>query len=781
MSLNTFGELLIRLAFALNLLAGFSFLRLAGGHLSYESLARRSYNVFVAVVTVAVALLYFLFFNHEFVFKYVFEYSDSSLPFFYLLSSFWGGQEGTYLLWLFFSALLGYVIIYRGGIYRNWAMVIYTCVNAFFLFIMTELSPFAVLDFWPPEGAGLNPLLQDPWMVIHPPVIFWGYALAAVPFSIALAALILNDYSEWVRRAFPWVGMTAFLLGAGNVMGGYWAYKTLGWGGYWAWDPVENSSFVPWFAALALLHGLIVEKRSGALRRSNILLSAIVFVLVVYGTFLTRSGVLADFSVHSFVDLGTTVYLVGFLILFLIVTLVLFAWRFRTSGGKPIEYNLFSRFFSLVAAEAMLFVFAMIVLFWSSLPVITTYLTNEPRAADIPTYNSFAMPFAVVYALLLAVSPLIGYGSRSMTNWPRKLIITLVVVAALGGGLFYVVLGAGFVFAVVFTLVLTGLVMYFLNEEFRSKAYPALGGFLGTAVLAMLLGVREYMYILLFATAAMAIVTNVSFVIKGFPRGWKYAGGQVAHFGFGLMIIGIVASSAFSTSEQLILPLGKSDSAYNLSVTYRGMANQIMHPNNELILDLNDGSGAEEIRPQLYYSERLNGIMRKPYIHRSFLDDLYFAPQEVREGEAGAGLVLVKGEMKRVGEYEITFDDFVMDQHSDGGGHMSVGARLEVVNGSAVDTVMPVLSMGSAGTSLQADKVVYLDTAGQYPVNITGIQADRGAVVLDIPGLTSDARGEQLALEISRKPLITLVWVGTTFILIGGLIAYFRRRSELEA
>ena len=198
MSDNAPGDLLILLGFVFNLLAGIAFFLAARGNRSRENLAIKSYNLFTVVTTLAVAYLFYLFFTHNYAIKYVFDYSDNSLGFFYLLSAFWGGQEGTYLLWLMFNAFFGYIIIKRGDQYKHWGMVVFTSVNLFFLVILMNLSPFAMLDGRPVDGAGLNPLLQDPWMVIHPPVIFVAYAMAAVPYAFAMAALILRDYSGWL-------------------------------------------------------------------------------------------------------------------------------------------------------------------------------------------------------------------------------------------------------------------------------------------------------------------------------------------------------------------------------------------------------------------------------------------------------------------------------------------------------------------------------------------------------------------------------------------------------
>ena len=186
----------------------------------------------------------------------------------------------------------------------------------------------------PPDGAGLNPLLQDPWMVAHPPVLFIGYAAATVPFAYAIAALLRKDFSTWIERSRRWTLFTMTSLGIGIFLGGYWAYKVLGWGGYWGWDPVENSSLIPWLALVALVHGTLVQRRKGALVRTNIALALASYVLVFYSTFLTRSGVLSNFSVHSFSDLGLSRHLVFFMLFYVVISVFLFVRRFRDMSAK---------------------------------------------------------------------------------------------------------------------------------------------------------------------------------------------------------------------------------------------------------------------------------------------------------------------------------------------------------------------------------------------------------------------------------------------------------------
>lgn len=785
MPLQAIGELLILAALAMNVVSGLSFWRVGRGTKAAEKLAIRSYHVFAALAVLASALLYYLFFSHNYAFKYVYEYSQKSQPFFYILAAFWGGQEGTYLLWLLLMALFGYVIIRRGGQYTGPAMTVYCLINLFFLLIMTKLSPFAYLPFYAPDGAGLNPLLRDPWMVVHPPIMFVGYALAAIPFSIAMSALIRNDYSGWLRLAFPWAALTAVMLGAGNILGGFWAYKTLGWGGYWGWDPVENSSFVPWMISLALLHGLIIERRTGALRRVNLLLSAFLFLLVIYGTFLTRSGVLADFSVHSFVDLGVNVYLVGFMAVFFVLALAAFLWRAAKIPSQSLNYNPYGREFSLFAALSLLFVTGAVVLFWSSLPVLTSMFGMEPRAAEVSTYNNFALPFAVLFSLVLLYSPFSTYLSEPAPPRTTSIAIGFGIAALLGFGLFYAFLGAGLTFGILFTIVL-GTVLMFLNGPAGiAKIIPALIALLVAALLMAVAGVSDYLYILFLTTAAMGFASNLVVLAPQVVRNWLLTGGHVAHAGFTLMLVGILASSAFSTREKVIIPQNDSRTAFDMMITYRGMESDIMEPHNRLILNVTDGDSHMTLNPELYFSRRMDGLFKKPAIVRHLTEDIYMAPEQIIEATRGGGLELTRDVPKEVSGYTFTFLGFSVSDHS---ADVSKGLRattlIQVSHDSALDTIAPAViqRIDQTGHNHLVDEPGILRTTGgdTILVTIAGLQVDRGEITLDVPGLVESRTPERLVLDVSRKPLMNLVWAGVILILIGCSIVFFRRFSEMS-
>jgi cytochrome c-type biogenesis protein CcmF len=352
--MNNFGEVLMGLGLiAVGISAiGYLVLCLKTDNSLARNMARLSFIGFATVVTIASMLLMHFILNHQFLYSYVARYSSRDLSLAYLVSSFWAGQEGSFLLWVLLGAWLGIFLISKAGDREPQVMLIYNLNNLFLMILLIKQSPFRMLPIAPPDGQGLNMLLQDPWMVIHPPVVFLGYAAFTIPFAYAMSGLWRKEYDGWIKPALPWTVFSFISLGAGIIIGGYWSYKVLGWGGYWGWDPVENASLLPWLAGMALMHGMILQQTRKKLRKTNFALAAFSFILVIYCTFLTRSGVLADFSVHSFVDLGITGWLVIFMLVFIAIFLALFIARIKeipgSTDGKSMSY--FSREFGFVFA-----------------------------------------------------------------------------------------------------------------------------------------------------------------------------------------------------------------------------------------------------------------------------------------------------------------------------------------------------------------------------------------------------------------------------------------------
>src|SRR4051812_47099450 len=254
-----------------------SYVRLAGREDDVETreFARRAYGFFALSVILGAGVLIVLLLRRDFRIEYVSQYSGAELPWFYQLSSFWAGQKGSFLIWLVGGSLLGLPLRKAAAKMEAPVMATYILTLLGLLFILVRETPFIMLTTTPADGSGLNPLLQDPWMVIHPPIMFVGYAASAIPFSFAVAAMVRRKYDDWARLAFPWALGGFLVLGTAILLGGYWAYKTLGWGGYWGWDPVENASLIPWLLGTVLIHGLHMERRKGRFRRANLVFACL--------------------------------------------------------------------------------------------------------------------------------------------------------------------------------------------------------------------------------------------------------------------------------------------------------------------------------------------------------------------------------------------------------------------------------------------------------------------------------------------------------------------------
>jgi len=352
-----------------------------------------------AFITAASLLLWILIFENNFSVEYVAAYSSTTLPTIYKISAFWAGQQGSFLLWLMIHAIIGAVLTFRRT--SAAALGIYFLLQSVLVFLVLVKSPFAEHSAQVFEGVGLNPLLQDFWMAIHPPIIFVGYALLAVPFALSLGSLLTEAASRsWLEEARKWTLLAWSFLGAGIFIGGYWAYKVLGWGGYWGWDPVENSSLVPWILAAVLLHLInLARKKSAVLAQAHVA-ATFTYSLVIYGTFLTRSGILGDFSVHSFagsnigmvIALANSIVLIGGLVIILVKAKQFPQGELYKSYGE-------SSFIVLLSCLLMIFI-ATIVWIGMSMPLLTQ-LVGQAAAVDSDFYVKSTAPIALTLAVLM--------------------------------------------------------------------------------------------------------------------------------------------------------------------------------------------------------------------------------------------------------------------------------------------------------------------------------------------------------------------------------------------
>jgi len=724
------GNLCLTLAFIAALFSSLFFFIAAKEKRRFLDAGRKAYLIFLFFTSVATFYLFYLFLTHHFKVEYVYGYSSSDLPLFYLISSFWAGQEGTFLLWLFLGAILGIFLFRRSGIYEGYVMAFYLLVQIFLLVLLLKKSPFSLLPGFPTEGRGLNPLLQDFWMVIHPPIIFIGYAALAVPFSYALAALVRNKYEDWVRFALPWAVFSCLSLGAGIFIGGYWAYKVLGWGGYWGWDPVENASLVPWLFSIALIHGLLLERTKGSMRRTNFLLAILCFLLVLYATFLTRSGILGDFSVHSFADLGINTYLILFMIFFTFFSLGLFIFRLSEIKHVEATKNLLSGEFLIFLAITFLSVSAFLVLLGTSAPIITK-LFGQASNVSTAYYVNTQLPLGIIIAFLLAFAPFLGWKE---TRW----------------------------------------------NDLKKATLPPLAIAALLTILSFVLKVNFFVYLIFMFVSFLALVGNLMAVLKRTKAGLKFLGGYLTHFGVGLMLVGIITSSGYSRSIKINLPEKETKEAFGYKFTYLGTEGDIFSQKSALKVKVEKDGKSFIARPRFYFSEYNQGFMRTPYIKMNLLDDLYLAPLEHREGdEAGGNLFSIKkGETKEVEGYTIKFIGFDMSPHGMGEA-MNVGAILEVTHQKEKMILTPTIVIGGVEED-EARSIVHLP-GGEDHLVLEKIDADRKMVMLNLLLAEEEPAKGLLVLEVSKKPLINVLWLGTVLIMVGLLITTYRRIRKMKS
>ena len=720
------------------------YLRADRGRADLLPLARSFYAAFATCIVAASAVLMTLVLQHRFDVSYVNAYSSRDLPLHFLVSSFWGGQEGSFLLWCFWGALIGLVVWRSAKELEAPVMIVYLASFLGIVAILCKQSPFKLLPPPAPEdGVGLNPLLQDPWMVIHPPVMFSGFASLSVPFAFAIAALWKKRWDGWITRAIPWALFTFVTLGTAILMGGYWAYKTLGWGGYWGWDPVENTSLVPWLATAALVHGMFLQRARKRHRRVNLLLACFAYVTILYGTFLTRSGILADFSVHSFIDLGITGWLVAILLGFLVLSLALVAWRWREIPVEADEETpALSRAVLFVLGIASFCALAFVILLGTSAPLLTR-LSGNPSQVQNSFYGRTTTPAA---ALIAVLAGLVAFVSWKGDSWRGV-----------------------------------------LASSRRSLIVGAVG-----VGLAFLLGANQPASLFLLFLALFAADMNLRAVLRKAGNGkLAGAGGYLAHVGFGIMLAGIVVSGVYAKSTRLTLPVGKPVSVGGNTLTFLRVLPATATEKQAMEVRVKTAAGKSFYAyPKMYLNSKTNQLMANPAIRRTAAADLYLAPQSYDPGQpeqVGRDLRMTKGTTQNIDGIGFTFRDFNADRSAMMRGEKTILVLTDVtitpsdgVNRDA--TLRYVWNMETR----QADAPeMEIPGVPGGKMRVLAVSPSDGAVVLRLTGVSKDPKAEfqaatveSLSLDVTRKPLISLVWGGFYVLMAGAVLALVKRSRE---
>ncbi|HWR05143.1 MAG TPA: cytochrome c-type biogenesis CcmF C-terminal domain-containing protein [Humidesulfovibrio sp.] len=417
--------------------AGFACVQAWSGQDRSAPWLERAHLVSVLLMVLASSMLLQALVGHDFSLAYVAKFTDRSLPLVYTVAAFWAGQEGSLLFWALCMGLAVAAFLYSRTYQelapgtRQHFWLFYLPVQAFFLLLITGMSnPFAQSAAVPPDGQGLNPLLRNIGMALHPPLLFAGYALFTIPACLALASAFSGERKPWVEAARNWLLPGWSLLTAGILLGGWWAYMELGWGGYWAWDPVENASLIPWFAATALVHTALLERRFGVLPRTNVFLACLTLLLCIFATYLVRSGVVE--SLHAFGSGTVGRPLLLSLVFGLALSLAVITAMPR--GSTPALAELGSRQGAMALSVWLLVALGAVVLLGTVWPVISQLWESKPVGLTKGFYNSVCLPLFTLLALLLAVTPWFGW--RGGVERPRLAVIPVLVwLAAVGAGL----------------------------------------------------------------------------------------------------------------------------------------------------------------------------------------------------------------------------------------------------------------------------------------------------------------------------------------------------------
>ncbi len=808
----------------------------------WKKLARYAFITEVISVFAIFGILFYIIYNHLFEYKYAWQHSSLSLEFKYLLACFWEGQEGSFLLWSIWHCVLGLVLIRWS---KQWEAPVMTVVSFAQMILATMIAglyvfgqkigsnPFILLrdsgvldnapalhvnfDITQPlrqdymlsikDGNDLNPLLQNYWMVIHPPVLFLGFASTIIPFAFAIAGLWTKKFGDWIKPALPWALFAAAVLGVGIMMGAMWAYESLTFGGYWAWDPVENASLVPWLILIAGIHTSLIYKHTGHSLRSTHLFFILSFIFILYSTYLTRSGVLGDSSVHSFTDLGMNVQL--YLLLFSIVwggailaarnvrmkwitgiaaaAILLLSW---ISGGAYIgfmallagvgfiiyhiqtqvptihkEESSSSREFWMFIGALVFFLSALLIISITSLPVFNKVFKVNLAGPENEEhfYNLVHVFIAVIIALLTAVTQYFRYKGTPGKIFFKKIAIPTVI-----------------------AVVAATLLVIFYNIEFYKEG----PGFLGAIWLAL-------------ASSIYAVIANASYIWIGLKGKLRIAGGSVSHVGFGMVLAGILISasnkemlskntsgifinfgkdSQEKPGENLTLVKGVKTDMGKYWVTYESDS---AHPKKQLWFynirfQRKDGKEEFVLQPNAFINYKGNeGLMANPD-SRHYLDHDVFTyitslpDPEKRDDTAtfrthalkpGDSLFYSNGFM--ILEDVKTSNDVPSEIFGEQGSLYETPLKIYAKTGS-IYSVTPRLAFAKGGYIALPDTI----NAESMILQLQKVNPDKS---IELAVKESDSIMEYVTLKAYKFPMINLLWAGVVITAIGILMSMVHR------
>jgi cytochrome c-type biogenesis protein CcmF len=761
-------------------------------------MGRIAFFVDVFAVYAVLATIISIISSRLFEYNFAWEHSSRALSPQYLLACIWEAQEGSFLLWNLWVCILGLILIRKAGKWETPVMTVISftqfCLatmimgiyvfgqkigfNPFLLVRQTEMGMQAPIFSQPNylsipqmrDGQGLNALLQNYWMVIHPPILFLGFSSTVVPFAYAIAGLWKKDFGGWTRAALPWTLFSACVLGTGIVMGAAWAYEALSFGGYWSWDPVENASLVPWLVMIAGLHTQVIYNATGHSLRATYFFLITQFVLVLYETFLTRSGILGDLSVHAFVESGMNVQLGLFMVVFMIPAYALLISRYNKIPHIVKEEATDSREFWMFIGSLIVFLSAMYIIIFTSLPVINLLMKKKVSTGDDQafSYNRIEIFIAVLLGLLTAIVQYLKYKGTTREGLLKKIAIPTAV----------------------------ALLVSVLISVFGGIHYDKYGtGYLAAIHLA------------LFA-AVYAMVANASYIRLGLNGKLKAAGGSIAHVGFGLMLVGILLSASKKTvlsvnTTGILLPFApeaKQDPMENLTLlrgartdmgaywaTYLG--NDSVDIRNKttyyrIHFDKKDGSEQFDLFPNyIKVTKGQDGVSFNPDKRHYFGGDIFTYITYATTGNDN-DTAQFHSRFMRIGDTTyyskgfIVLDSVTVNPNNDKyhfmRGDTALMAKLTVVSqDSNRYTAYPVFYIKNNAAHYMNDTVFRQDLALRFNMITKDQQFDMGVK-------ESENMVPFIALKVLQFPQIGLLWLGTLIMISGFVISILWRRRQAK-
>lgn len=691
--------------------------------------------------------------NHDFQYAYVYSYSNTELSQLMLMSTFYAGQEGSILLWTLMLALTGFIVMpyAKKYNYESVVMGLYSLIMAFLFMLLIVKSPFERIwdafsaenlpvGFTPENGRGLNPVLENYWMAIHPPILFAGYSLLSIPFTFAIAGLVRKEFHNWINIAAPWTLFSTALFGLGISLGSFWAYESLSFGGFWAWDPVENASFLPWLVAVSLVHTMKVQKATKGLIKTNFILAFFTFVLVLYATFLTRSGVLSDSSVHSFAEAGETVHyiLLLFLLVFLFMGFVILITRIKDIPKVKVNFNATSREFYLSLGTLVVLAIAVITLIGTSAPIIPSFLFGQIKAATPEFYNEWTLPLAILIMLINSFSVYLTWRKSEMKPFFSKITVQLLVSIGL------------------------------------------------SVLIIILAGINDFKMIVLLFSALFSLVLNIWLLIKKIKIKPSGIGAYVGHLGLAFFMLGTLSLALNARKEVVVLNEKETKKVLGYDITWIGKEQVQIEKRDrqkfEYVINVAKDGATWTLRPIFLYSafNNFEAPFPEPGINNSLISDLYIVPVNL-----GTKLNLPTVTASKMVDYPLPIDSsyiirykaFKMPDQSgnDPHGGMLIGAIIELAKGDSVrvDTVYASFDPNSNGLM-----AMWKDLGiGGYKIAFYNLVVDRENMSNSQVefAFSKDENAEitgteQLVIEFNIKPFMSLVWLGFILMIAGFII-----------